>query len=505
MFGQRQQPQKPPPHGTMTTRSQAARRREKLRPDADIFKITVLGLAKTGKTSLCTQAVNHFFPEVYRHTPQTDSFITRVKVANGESRLDMVYTPQNDQRRSGGPAKSNIPAYQLELQDTPGELWRKEGTNGLGSEANRPLEHTPEHRFTTELSFHNPRPANPRQFPRKADYQTPEERYRENVNIIFGDYEEAALLRAESDSLLPPSVPDRDNSNHLLRARPTMGYIVVFDPNSRTSFEKAKRIIAYARLQHHPRTAGLEGLFLPLFLFANKMDLHIGKMRRGTDSMNDQNQDNYRRYPSQRLNEEEVKDAARRKWEAATNAFEDEDPPLLEEAKAWVDKMCTASSRLTTEDNAQQMKAWSAYNLNSKFVQLCYGSVKLNQVRFWDEARAGVLKEYRLEELFNRMASQMVGQLDFVQRVFAKAENLGPSSGLQTQVRPVSGADGPRRRRKPRKCNYCLCFLWVTLFPIMLLVLLCKCCWRGCSGATPVYIPDQDMFGPDEGHDELDD
>ena len=45
----------------------------------------------------------------------------------------------------------------------------------------------------------------------------------------------------------------------------------------------------------------------------------------------------------------------------------------------------------------------------------------------------------------------------------------------------------------------------VTLFPIMLLVLLCKCCWRGCSGATPVYIPDQDMFGPDEGHDELDD
>ena len=241
MFGQRQQPQKPPPHGTMTTRSQAARRREKLRPDADIFKITVLGLAKTGKTSLCTQAVNHFFPEVYRHTPQTDSFITRVKVANGESRLDMVYTPQNDQRRSvrvgasqavtvllcvlgwglllharsfyvtccglrqsddhprhveyvlcgqGGPAKSNIPAYQLELQDTPGELWRKEGTNGLGSEvrtccparggchvgalgafannrfgplrhlfccnsqANRPLEHTPEHRFTTELSFH---------------------------------------------------------------------------------------------------------------------------------------------------------------------------------------------------------------------------------------------------------------------------------------------------------------------------------------------------------------
>ena len=58
-------------------------------------------------------------------------------------------------------------------------------------------------------------------------------------------------------------------------------------------------------------------------------------------------------------------------------------------------------------------------------MQLCYGSVKLNQVRFWDEARAGVLKEYRLEELFNRMASQMVGQLDFVQRVFAKAENLG--------------------------------------------------------------------------------
>ena len=53
---------------------------------------------------------------------------------------------------------------------------------------------------------------------------------------------------------------------------------------------QAKRIIAYARLQHHPRTAGLEGLFLPLFLFANKMDLHIGKMRRGTDSMNDQNQ-----------------------------------------------------------------------------------------------------------------------------------------------------------------------------------------------------------------------
>ena len=39
----------------------------------------------------------------------------------------------------------------------------------------------------------SPRPANPRQFPRKPDYKSPEERYRDNMNIIFGDYEEVAL------------------------------------------------------------------------------------------------------------------------------------------------------------------------------------------------------------------------------------------------------------------------------------------------------------------------
>jgi GTPase SAR1 family protein len=68
----------------------------KMRPDRDVFKVTVLGLAKAGKTALCSQAVNHFFPEVYHHTRQTDSFITRVEVQqqDGESLPVLWFTPR---------------------------------------------------------------------------------------------------------------------------------------------------------------------------------------------------------------------------------------------------------------------------------------------------------------------------------------------------------------------------------------------------------------------------
>jgi len=104
-----------------TTRSQAAKEAERLRPNSDIFKVTVLGLAKTGKTSMCTQIVNHFFPQVYRHTSQTDSFITRVTVNDAMGETTPVIAHSRDP----------IDRYQLELQDTPGEIWRKESGGGV--------------------------------------------------------------------------------------------------------------------------------------------------------------------------------------------------------------------------------------------------------------------------------------------------------------------------------------------------------------------------------------
>ena len=49
-------------------------------PDLDTFKITLLGLPGVGKTALCSQVVNRWFPEVHQHSTEPDSYLTHIAV-----------------------------------------------------------------------------------------------------------------------------------------------------------------------------------------------------------------------------------------------------------------------------------------------------------------------------------------------------------------------------------------------------------------------------------------
>ncbi len=99
------------------------------------------------------------------------------------------------------------------------------------------------------------------------------------------------------------------------------------------------------------------------------------------------------------------------------------------------------------------------------------------QIQFYDDDRgphAPPPQVYRLEELFNRMAKQMGEQENFARRLYAKAESAGRQNKLGSGGALAGGhnlanyADGAaalgrRRKRQPRQCSACLCFLWVRI------------------------------------------
>lgn len=178
-----------------------------------VFRATLLGNARVGKTSLAAQLTTHNPDRAYYHTDSVRYFY-----CNGRQLIRSFALRKRDRERI------KVNTYGMQIQDTPGELYEDI------------VEGTAEYELVRNLVVTNPTS--------KEDAEGDKHGLPERVPLL--------------------SAAKKENSNVLVKTLGTMGYIIIFDLSDPATYEKAEALLREirARIVEKP----------PILILGNKLD-----------------------------------------------------------------------------------------------------------------------------------------------------------------------------------------------------------------------------------------
>ena len=207
-----------------------------------VFRITLLGRAEAGKTTVCTQFIANGYSTRYEHTESPHMYYREMKPKDLSMNNESKYTSSSNTTNTGNSKhkhhhtskkskkkKKAVFRYGVQLEDIPGEINEEVTDDSIENEI---IERT-----------------QPQDY---YDTMVPAEEYIDEYGSVAID-EKSTLL------------PRRQQRNRLYGPTLSHGFIIVYDVGSKPSFAKALALHKTIRSKHDKHKT-------PIYFLGNKLD-----------------------------------------------------------------------------------------------------------------------------------------------------------------------------------------------------------------------------------------